>query len=334
MTEPNEPIVIRESGQQAQLGRVQAWWARVPNPARFFILILLVSLLPAAVSSDYIVRVGVNTMIYALLALGLNVVVGWSGLLDLGYVAFFGFGAYMYAILSSDQFHIHWPAVASIPLIVVAAALLGILIGLPSRRLLGDYLAILTLFFGQAFVTLVSNADRITPPGFSSPVNFTGGPIGINGVDNIHSFGFTISLGPGLLLPRPGRLHDRRSVALLAEQVADGPGVAVAARGPAGGAADGDAGEPAQAPRLHARRRRRGPHRDALRGDPGRGVPRQLRARAADHDLRDGDPRRRRKHDRGDHRRDRRQRRARDPPHSRSGALGVLRRDRRHAASC
>ena len=151
------------------------------------------SLLPAVVSSDYIVRVGLNTMIYALLALGLNVVVGWSGLLDLGYIAFFGFGAYMYAILSSEQFHIHWPAVATVPLIVVAAAVLGALIGLPSRRLLGDYLAILTLFFGQAFVTLVSNADRITPPGFSSPVNFTGGPIGINGVDNIHSFGFTIS---------------------------------------------------------------------------------------------------------------------------------------------
>ena len=188
-----EPLVIRESGRQTELGPVQRAWARVPNSARFLLLILLVSLLPAIVSSDYIVRVGLNTMIYALLALGLNVVVGWSGLLDLGYIAFFGFGAYMYAILSSDQFHIHWPAVATVPLIVVAAAVLGALIGLPSRRLLGDYLAILTLFFGQAFVTLVSNADRITPPGFSSPVNFTGGPIGINGVDNIHSFGFTIS---------------------------------------------------------------------------------------------------------------------------------------------
>jgi branched-chain amino acid transport system permease protein len=188
-----EPLVIRESGQETQLTGVRGAWARVPNPARFFILILLVSLMPAGVSSDYIVRVGLNTMILGLLALGLNVVVGWSGLLDLGYVAFFGFGAYLYAILSSDQFHLHWPAVASIPLIILASALLGILIGLPSRRLLGDYLAILTLFFGQAFVTLVSNADRITPPGFSHPVNFTGGPIGINGVDNIHSFGFTIS---------------------------------------------------------------------------------------------------------------------------------------------
>ena len=172
MTEQSttEPLVIRESGEEAQLTGVRGAWAKVPNPARFFILILLVSLMPAGVSSDYIVRVGLNTMILGLLALGLNLVVGWSGLLDLGYVAFFGFGAYLYAILSSDQFHLHWPAVASIPLIVFASALLGILIGLPSRRLLGDYLAILTLFFGQAFVTLVSNADRITPPGFDHPV--------------------------------------------------------------------------------------------------------------------------------------------------------------------
>jgi ABC-type branched-subunit amino acid transport system permease subunit len=168
-------------------------WSKAPPPSRFALLIAACALLPVLVSSDYIVRVGLNTIIYALLALGLNVVVGWAGLLDLGYVAFFGFGGYSYAILSSNQFHLHWPSIASVPLIVAASALLGALIGLPSRRLFGDYLAILTLFFGQAFVTLVSNADRITPPGFSHPVNFTGGPIGINDVDNIHSFGLTVT---------------------------------------------------------------------------------------------------------------------------------------------
>jgi branched-chain amino acid transport system permease protein len=168
-------------------------WSELSPVARFGLVVVAAALLPVFVNSNYIVRVGVNTLIYALLALGLNIVVGWAGLLDLGYVAFFGFGAYVYAIFSSNQFHLHWPAVATVPMIVAASALLGLLIGLPSRRLLGDYLAILTLFFGQAFTTLVSNADRITPPGFRSAVNFTGGPNGISGVDNIHSFGLTIA---------------------------------------------------------------------------------------------------------------------------------------------
>jgi ABC-type branched-subunit amino acid transport system permease subunit len=175
---------LRSRGAQA--------WLSVPASRRFGLIVVVAALLPVVGTSDYIVRVGVNTLIYALLALGLNVVVGWAGLLDLGYVAFFGFGGYAYALLSSNQFHVHWPAIASVPVVVAAAALLGGLIGLPSRRLLGDYLAILTLFFGQAFVTLVSNADRITPPGFHGAVNFTGGPSGIASVDNIHSFGLTV----------------------------------------------------------------------------------------------------------------------------------------------
>ncbi len=189
----SQPPLPQHDPVPAARARALALWGRTTPTARFGLLVVASALVPVVSSSDYIVRVGVNTLIYALLALGLNVVVGWAGLLDLGYVAFFGFGGYAYALLSSDQFHLHWPAIASVPLIVVASALLGLVIGLPSRRLLGDYLAILTLFFGQAFVTLVSNADRITPPGYSSPVNFTGGPNGINGLDNIHSLGLTIS---------------------------------------------------------------------------------------------------------------------------------------------
>ena len=100
---------------------------------------------------------GIFTLLYILLGLGLNLVVGFAGLLDLGYVAFFGFGAYFYAELSSPQYGIHWPATASIPVVVVGSALVGLLLGLPSRRLLGDYLAIVTLFFGQAFVVFVNN---------------------------------------------------------------------------------------------------------------------------------------------------------------------------------
>ncbi|HWE80519.1 MAG TPA: branched-chain amino acid ABC transporter permease [Gaiellaceae bacterium] len=187
------PTPRHDPPPSAARARALELWAKTTPVGRFTVLVVGCALLPVVVSSDYIVRVGVNTLIYALLALGLNVVVGWAGLLDLGYVAFFGFGGYAYALLSSNQFHLHWPAVASVPLIIAASAVLGLLIGLPSRRLFGDYLAILTLFFGQAFVTLVSNADRITPFGFRSPVNFTGGPNGINGLDNIHSFGITVS---------------------------------------------------------------------------------------------------------------------------------------------
>jgi ABC-type branched-subunit amino acid transport system permease subunit len=178
--------VDREVELRDKAARVEQLLARLPVAGRLGLVVAAAALLPVVISSDYIVRVAVNTLIYALLALGLNLVVGWAGLLDLGYVAFYGFGAYSYALLSSNQFHLHWPTAASVPLIVAASALLGILIGLPSRRLLGDYLAILTLFFAQAFVTLVSNANRITPPGHRGAVDFTGGPNGIADVDNVH----------------------------------------------------------------------------------------------------------------------------------------------------
>ena len=67
-------------------------------------------------------RVAFDTVLYMLLALGLNVVVGWGGLLDLGYVAFYGIGAYAYAILDSDKFGIHLPTLVSVPLIVARSA--------------------------------------------------------------------------------------------------------------------------------------------------------------------------------------------------------------------
>ncbi len=196
---PEPEVVIGGARGEAGAGqggaartRVAAAWERISPRTRFCLVAGAAALLPLVVSSDYIIRVGVNTLIYALLALGLNIVVGWAGLLDLGYVAFYGCGAYAYAILSSDKFNLHWPAVVSIPVIVVGSALLGMLIGLPSRRLIGDYLAIVTLFFGQAFLTLVSNADRITPPGYDHAVDFTGGPNGISGVDDLNSFGLSV----------------------------------------------------------------------------------------------------------------------------------------------
>jgi len=123
--------------------RVVPWWAWLA------LFVALFSLLPVVESSGYVRRVAFDTVLYMLLALGLNVVVGWGGLLDLGYVAFYGLGAYAYAMLDSGKFGIHLPTLVSIPLVVVVGALVGFLLGLPSRRLSGDYLAIVTLFFLQ-----------------------------------------------------------------------------------------------------------------------------------------------------------------------------------------
>jgi branched-chain amino acid transport system permease protein len=172
-------------------GALRRRFDQIPLSARLGAFILIVATLPFMGPSDYVLRVGVNTLLFALLAVGLNVVVGYAGLLDLGYIAFYGFGAYLYAILSSSQFDLHWPGEATIPLVILGSVLLGLVLGLPSRRLLGDYLAIVTLFFGQAFFTLANNANRITFPWNDGPTNITGGPNGIPGVDQLEFFGYT-----------------------------------------------------------------------------------------------------------------------------------------------
>src|SRR5207253_1365931 len=132
------------------LGRGEHELRRLPGWARFLALAGLLALFPA-VADDYWMRIGTVSLVFALLALGLNVSVGFAGLLDLGYIAYYGFGAYGYAMLSSSKFGVHWQAWASIPVVVAAAILLGFFLALPSRRLVGDYLAIVTLFFGQIF---------------------------------------------------------------------------------------------------------------------------------------------------------------------------------------
>ncbi|HEU5371066.1 MAG TPA: branched-chain amino acid ABC transporter permease, partial [Gaiellaceae bacterium] len=129
-------------------------------------------LFPVVESSGYVRQVAFLTVLYMLLALGLNVVVGWGGLLDLGYVAFYGIGAYAYALLDSPHYGIHLPTIVSIPVVVVIGALAGFVLGLPSWRLTGDYLAIVTLFFLQLFQTVTTNWQ-----------NVTGGPFGILNID-------------------------------------------------------------------------------------------------------------------------------------------------------
>jgi branched-chain amino acid transport system permease protein len=137
---------------------------------------------------------------YAVLALGLNIVVGFAGLLDLGYVAFYVFGAYTTAFLASPQFGLHawWPLVAIVAIMVAAGA--GLLLGAPTLRLRGDYLAIVTLGFGEIVPELVRNLDKVnvTVAGIvivGPDANITGGALGINPVD-------------ALVIPLPGFLQD------------------------------------------------------------------------------------------------------------------------------
>lgn len=150
--------------------RAERAFERVPPVVKLALLAIPFVAYPFLVEDEYLMQVGVNTLIFVLLALGLNVAVGWVGLLDLGYVAFFGLGAYLYAALASDYAGRHWDGALAIPLIAVTVAVAGFLLGLPSRRLVGDYLAIVTLFFLQLFLVVLVNST------------FTRGPNGISDI--------------------------------------------------------------------------------------------------------------------------------------------------------
>jgi branched-chain amino acid transport system permease protein len=181
--------VASVEGRRTAHGRLRRLAARVPSPAAYGAFILVAALLPLVTSNGYVIRVGFDTLLYILLALGLNIVVGFAGLLDLGYVAFYGFGAYAYAMLASPKFGLHWPTPVVMFVVVIASMILGYLVGLPSRRLIGDYLAIVTLFFGQLFVTVVNNGERISILGFTHGYDVTGGPNGIADIDPFHIAG-------------------------------------------------------------------------------------------------------------------------------------------------
>jgi branched-chain amino acid transport system permease protein len=175
-------------GHGGPLGTVESRLRAVPWWVWLILFLAAFSAFPLFEQSGYVRLVAFDTVLYMLLALGLNVVVGWGGLLDLGYVAFYGVGAYAYAFLDSDKFGIHLPTLVSIPLIVVIGALVGFLLGLPSRRLSGDYLAIVTLFFLQLFQTLATNGESV------SGHDITGGPFGILNVDPFSFFGHTLAV--------------------------------------------------------------------------------------------------------------------------------------------
>ncbi len=164
------------------------------------------------------VRIIDIALLYIMLALGLNIVVGFAGLLDLGYIAFFAVGAYLVGLFSSPQFAallesilyyspalgealvaffgpeieqngIHLSVWAIVPLAGIVAGLAGALLGAPTLKLRGDYLAIVTLGFGEIIRIFMNNLN--------DPINFTNGPQGINMIDPIRVFGVSLAGEPG-----------------------------------------------------------------------------------------------------------------------------------------
>ncbi|NBM19956.1 branched-chain amino acid ABC transporter permease [Streptomyces sp. GC420] len=142
---------------------------------------------PFTQADDQYATIGVYILIFATVALGLNIVVGLAGLLDLGYVAFLGVGAYTAAMVSgspSSPFDIHLPFWAAALLGAAVAMVFGVVIGAPTLRLRGDYLAIVTLGFGEIFRLAVLNADGTSGP------DLTNGSNGISSIPNLNILGF------------------------------------------------------------------------------------------------------------------------------------------------
>ena len=151
------------------------------------VLIIFLLLLPPFVGNYWTQILG-DIGIYIILGIGLNVVVGFAGLLDLGYVAFYAIGAYGYALLASPQFDIHIPFWLMLPACVALAAGGGALLGIPVLRMRGDYLAIVTLGFGEIIRLFLENQSKLT-----------GGPSGIANIARPSLFGHSFSLHPAII---------------------------------------------------------------------------------------------------------------------------------------
>ena len=152
---------------------------------------------------DHWVRIADTCLLYIMMALGMNIVVGYAGLLDLGYVAFYAVGAYLFALLASQHLPEHFVWIAAlfpaglhspwwltIPLAALLAGVLGIILGAPTLKLRGDYLAIVTLGFGEIVRIFINNLGH--------PVNLTNGAKGLGQIDSIKLLG--LDLGKPLSL--------------------------------------------------------------------------------------------------------------------------------------
>ncbi|MEO7241813.1 MAG: ABC transporter ATP-binding protein, partial [Variovorax sp.] len=172
---------------------------KLKNPVVYVILALLVLALPLLLQNvgNAWVRIADIALLYVMLALGLNIVVGYAGLLDLGYVAFFAIGAYLYALLGSPHLSETFPAFKAmfpnglhtslllvIPAALAVAGFFGALLGAPTLKLRGDYLAIVTLGFGEIIRVFLNNLDH--------PYNITNGPKGVLAIDSVRIFGLDL----------------------------------------------------------------------------------------------------------------------------------------------
>ncbi len=186
--------VLRGSWRQAFAARWNGYWSafmqrpgmakvRAKPSSRYIFygtIMLVILLLPLVLGQYWNYTLG-TIGIYVLLGLGLNIVVGLAGLLDLGYVAFFAIGAYTTALLTSPEpHHLLWSFWITVPIGILLAAIAGVLLGIPVLRMRGDYLAIVTLGFGQ-IIGILLKSDILTP--------FTGGPKGVSNVGGPTLFG-------------------------------------------------------------------------------------------------------------------------------------------------
>ena len=154
------------------------------HPFSFQVALILLpfALFPVFDKNTYHLDLMTNVGIYVLLAMGLNVVVGFAGLLNLGYAAFFAIGAYTYALLN---LHLDCPFWIGLPIAGIVSMSFGLVIGIPSIRVRGDYLAITTLGFGEIVRIAFNNLDR-----------WTGGPNGLLGIDRPRIWNWSFSVNP------------------------------------------------------------------------------------------------------------------------------------------
>ena len=281
---------IRKSMEQAPAARLGLLVA-------IMAILAILPLLLGTVISEVLGQV----MIYVLLGLGLNIVVGYAGLLDLGYVAFFAFGAYTTGVLTGAFLNTTTgaatPALSAdlnffvaVWIVALLAAGVGLLIGAPVLRLRGDYLAIVTLGLGE--IVSVITASKWAQP-------LIGGPQGMRGVTKAEFFGLNLAGQPPALLLPGARVRLARGVRLVAiVEVADRTGVERDAGGRTGRRCDGDQHDEVQAAGVRARRRDRIARRRAVRGQHRVAHAGELRDHRVDHGPRRRDHRWAREHPR------------------------------------
>ncbi len=154
------------------------------GPLAITLVLVLLGVAPALITNQYVLDVLLRVLLFAMLAIGLNIVVAQAGLLDLGYIAFWGVGAYTTALLSSPKLGLHLDFFAVTAISAIAACIFAVIIGFPTLRLRGDYLAIVTLGFGEIVRISLNNLTDLT-----------GGPSGIQSIDPPTILGITFGYG-------------------------------------------------------------------------------------------------------------------------------------------